>query len=282
MLLTAPTNPIVPAAPLGDATPPTAPDLGGLAATFTDLAAKLTASDETITSMVADRSPVGTGWAPHLSAIAGQLQVARDQFLDAKPDATDLGAKLGADVIKLAEASGSMSIMARQRATLSEGWTGFLDVAIANATEAAALLAPSEPKPDKPGEPDKPNPPANLPPQLVADVTKAAALVQQSLDTIATVPTTDKGDASTKDARIKAFQFNKDAQAALEQHFNGEDAGVTSQLRTADASLEDAAWQLAKKPSPDGRFTGVDIPGALSDTQSALDALNALVAPAAV
>jgi hypothetical protein len=67
-----------------------------------------------------------------------------------------------------------------------------------------------------------------------------------------------------------------DAQQVLEQHFQGEDAAVTSALRTADAHLEDANWQLAKKPSPDGRFNGVDIPGALRDSQAAVDLLDQL------
>ena len=48
-------------------------------------------------------------------------------------------------------------------------------------------------------------------------------------------------------------------------------------LSAADASLEDANWQLAKKPSPDGRFNGVDVPGAVSDTQHAVELLNGLL-----
>ena len=55
---------------------------------------------------------------------------------------------------------------------------------------------------------------------------------------------------------------------------------VVSELRKADAYLEDANWQLAKKPSPDGRFNGVDVPGAMRDTEAALDALSGVVAPA--
>ncbi|MCW2923072.1 MAG: hypothetical protein JWM98_476, partial [Thermoleophilia bacterium] len=85
-----------------------------------------------------------------------------------------------------------------------------------------------------------------------------------------------QGSEGTKDARIAAFHLNTSAQALLEPHFTGTDAATLSVLRTADASLEDAAWQLAKKPSPDGRFNGVDIPGALADTQAALTALQRL------
>lgn len=124
--------------------PPAAPDLAKLAEQFTSIATRLTASDETLTKMVADVSPVGSGWGPHMSAIAGAVQSARDELLVAKPDvAADLGAKLGADVLKLSEAAGSLTIMARQRAVLSDGWASFLDTAIADATAAATLLAPS-------------------------------------------------------------------------------------------------------------------------------------------
>ena len=108
----------------------------------------------------------------------------------------------------------------------------------------------------------------------------AVGLIGQSIDRINTVPVTDKGDASTKDARIAAYNLNMQAQKALEGHFTGESSSVTSTLRTADAHLEDANWQLAKKPSPDGRFNGVDVPGALRDSQAAVDALNALLSAA--
>jgi hypothetical protein len=277
--------PAATAAPLGDvaaASDSTAPKAGELHATFSDIATKLTSSNETIAKMVADRSPVGTGWSPHLNALAGRLQLARDGFLQARPDESDLGARLGASVIRLAEASGSMSVMARQRATLSEGWTTYLDGAIADAKAAAAMLAPDAPGKDPAGSHPTP-PPATSPltAQAAEDVRRAAGLVQQSIDRIRAVPMTDRGDESTKDARIGAFQDNKAAQESIERHFQGQPADVTSQLRAADANLEDAAWQLAKKPSPDGRFTGVDIPGALRDSEAALTTLEQLLAPGA-
>jgi hypothetical protein len=291
MIATAvPVSPVMLATPPAP-TPPAGPDLGALGKQFADLAKDLTGSDETLTTMVAERNPVGDGWGPHLSSLAERLQGARDGFVAAKPTEADLVAKLGKDVLKLAEASGSMSIMARQRATLSEGWSAFLDTAIADASAAAKLLTPAEPgtppntPPTPPNTPPTPptTPPAGpkLPPALVSDVQRAVGLVNQSIDRIRTVPVSDHGDASTKDARIAAFNFNMEAQKVLEGHFQGEDAGITSALRSADASLEDANWQLAKKPSPDGRFNGVDIPGALRDSQSAVDALQKLVAPAA-
>ncbi len=260
---------------------PATPDTVALAKQFTDIATKLTASDATITTMVTDRSTVGAGWGPHLSTIAGELQLARDGFLALKPkDGDELGAKLGADVLKLSEAAGSLSVMARQRATLSDGWSTFLDTAIADATAAAALIAPATPTPPA-TPPTGPTTPA-LDPKVSADVNKAFALVQQSIEKIRTVPATDTGDASTKDARIAAYKLNMEAQQVLEGHFQGADAGLTSALRGADAHLEDANWQLAKKPSPDGRFNGVDIPGALRDSQAAADALVKVVNPSGV
>lgn len=256
---------------------PVTPDAVALAKQFTALATRLTASDATLTAMVTDRSTVGAGWAPHLSVIAGEFQLARDGFLALKPkDGAELGAKLGADVLKLSEAAGSLGIMARQRATLSEGWTTFLDTAIANATAAAALIAPPVPPATPPAkEPTKPT----LDPQVALDVDKAFALVQRSIEKIRTVPVTDKGDAATKDARIAAYNLNLEAQRMLEAHFGATDAGFGSALRGADAQLEDANWQLARKPSPDGRFDGVDIPGALRDSQAAADTLVKLVNP---
>ncbi len=260
-------------------------DQAALAKQFTDIATKLTASDETLASMVTNRSTVGTGWGPHLGAIAGDLQLARDGFLALAPkDGAELGAKLGADVLKLSEAAGSLGVMARQRATLSDGWTTFLDGAIADATAAAKLLTPATPPATPPtGDtpPAGPTKPA-IDPKVATDLNQAFALVQQSIEKIRTVPVADKGDASTKDARIAAYNLNMQAQAKLEGHFAGADAGLTSALRGADAHLEDANWQLAKKPSPDGRFAGVDIPGALRDSQAAADAIVKVLNPSGV
>ena len=136
-----------------------------------------------------------------------------------------------------------------------------------------------------PFPPPPPPPPPPAPPKLRDDVSAAIEQVKASIEKINTVPVTDKGDASTKDARIAAYNLNMDAQKYLERQFLREDqpADVVSQLRTADAKLEDANWQLAKKPSPDGRFTGVDIPGAMRDSNAAVDILTKLLetAPAA-
>jgi hypothetical protein len=114
---------------------------------------------------------------------------------------------------------------------------------------------------------------------LVQDVTEAVRLATESARIITTVSPTDKGEETSKDTRIKAYKTNLAAQSRLEKQFNinSNPANVVSTLRTADASLEDANWQLAKKPSPDGRFNGVDQPGALRDTQKAVDLLNGLL-----
>jgi hypothetical protein len=151
LALASATGPAAPAPTPAEPKPPAAPDLEALRTQFTDLGAKLAADDRTLESMVAGSNPVGTGWAPHMSSLSADLLAARDALLVAKPDtAADLGAKLGVDVRKLSEAAGSLSVLARQRATLSQGWTTFLDAAIANATAAAALLQPAEPAPADP------------------------------------------------------------------------------------------------------------------------------------
>lgn len=105
--------------------------------------------------------------------------------------------------------------------------------------------------------------------QLKGDLKQAAKLIKQSYETIQTVPSDDFGDEGTKQARLSAFHVNRAAQDLIEQYFDSASPDVASALHTVDADLEDAAWQLARKPSPDGRFNGVDIPGALADTKAA-------------
>ncbi len=128
-------------------------------------------------------------------------------------------------------------------------------------------------------DPFPPPPPPPPPPPASTVLSEAVDNVRKSIQLIETVPVTDKGDASTKDARIGAYNANMAAQNVIEDVFLREDidAALVSTLREADAHLEDANWQLAKKPSPDGRFTGVDIPGALRDSHAALDLLTGVV-----
>jgi hypothetical protein len=129
--------------------------------------------------------------------------------------------------------------------------------------------------PFPPPPPPPPPPPA---PPIGPVIATAVDLINQSIELIETVPVTDTGDAATKDARIGAYKLNMSAQNVLEEAFldPSRDAGIVSALRHADAQLEDANWQLAKKPSPDGRFNGVDIPGALRDSRAAIDVLEQL------
>ncbi len=135
---------------------------------------------------------------------------------------------------------------------------------------------PVDPKPPvDPRPPVDPNPGTSR--TLVEDVTEGLRLATEAARIIGTVSPTDKGDESSKDVRIKAYKTNLAAQSRLEKQMQGNSQDVISVLRSADASLEDANWQLAKKPSPDGRFNGVDVPGALRDTQKAVGLLDGLL-----
>ncbi|MCW2921096.1 MAG: hypothetical protein JWL76_970 [Thermoleophilia bacterium] len=86
-------------------------------------------------------------------------------------------------------------------------------------------------------------------------------------------------NAATKDARIAAFRVNKDAQARLRPVF--EDTSMNEHVRSltkqADASLEDSSWQIQNKDSPDGRFVGIDLGGALDDARDAAEALRKIL-----
>jgi hypothetical protein len=112
---------------------------------------------------------------------------------------------------------------------------------------------------------------------LVVDLTEASRLVSRGAEMLDTVPRDDVGAESTKDLRIRIFKTNMAAQKRIEKQLTGNPEAVVSELRRADAYLEDANWQLAKKPSPDGRFNGVDIPGAIRDTAEGARVLNELL-----
>jgi hypothetical protein len=167
------------------------------------------------------------------------------------------------------EATGTLKLDASlgQLAIVGNGWA-FQDGTL-------RTVEGSDPYPPAP-----PPPPPPPPPPLGPELRDAIDRINTSIELINTVPVTDKGDASTKDARIAAYNANMSAQDVLERNFllDGQAPEVVSQLRTADAHLEDANWQLAKKPSPDGRFNGVDIPGALRDSHAAVDVLQTLLA----
>jgi hypothetical protein len=92
--------------------------------------------------------------------------------------------------------------------------------------------------------------------------------------------------ASTKDARVGVKNVSLEAQARIEPYIAegaGTEPAVFSKLKQADANLEDSNWQLAKNPSPDGRFNGLDLQGSLGDAVRAQTLLRELVPlPAAV
>lgn len=250
-------------------TPPMV-DVASLRRQFSDLAVDLSHSDARLEdNQREDRYPT-RGWDTTMAAYAERLDAARMQFARVRPDALDVVDALGADTRHVAELGGKLDIMQEHQLTFARGWDVALDRTINDVQRAADLL-------DGPASP--PHPPT-VPPgggsAVASDAARATALVHQSIGHIQSVPSTDRGDASTKDARIAAFKLNMEAQKLVEQHVDGPDAAVASQLRTADAHLEDANWQLAKKPSPDGRFNGVDIPGALRDSQAAVSILEQL------
>lgn len=111
----------------------------------------------------------------------------------------------------------------------------------------------------------------------ITRVDEMGGRIQQLLAQFGEHQLDDAALAASKDARIGAFRVGKEAQGRLEPHLDEAlDAAVLSRLRNADASLEDASWQLASKPSPDLRFNGVDLPGALRDTRAASEILSAL------
>jgi hypothetical protein len=241
---------------------------------FNDLALDLTRSDAELTNAVRNGNRVGSGWDTWFKNVANQVMDARDAYMQLVPADDALTAQLRSDALDLAASGGQLGGAYRHGETFGSGWDTTLDRKINDVRLAADRLN---------GVPTPPPLPPVTPPQgglapVSSDAKDAAALVRQSIERIRTVPVSDKGDASTKDARIAAFNLNMQAQKLLEQHFQFPDAAVTSQLHTADAHLEDANWQLAKKPSPDGRFTGVDIPGALRDSEAAAQILDQIAA----
>jgi hypothetical protein len=241
-------------------------DAASLRSQFTSLAVEMSRSDARLEDNQRENRHPTSGWDTTLRDYADRIDAARLQFAQVRPDVDGLVYELGSDSRDVAELAGKTYLMQRSGNSFASGWDTALDKSIADVQNAAELL-------DSPQPPTfPPNPPSGVP----ADAQRAADLVRQSIAQIQTVPTNDHGDASSKDARLAAYHLNMDAQQVLEQHFQGEDAAVTSALRTADAHLEDANWQLAKKPSPDGRFNGVDIPGALRDSQAAVDLLDQL------
>ncbi|MCW2921542.1 MAG: hypothetical protein JWL76_1416 [Thermoleophilia bacterium] len=116
---------------------------------------------------------------------------------------------------------------------------------------------------------------------FVVDLTESSRLAAKAVEMLGTVPLDDVGSEATKDIRIRVFKTNMAVQKRLEKQLNETNPeAVVSELRKADAYLEDANWQLAKKPSPDGRFNGVDIPGAVRDTAEGARIIDSLLTAA--
>jgi hypothetical protein len=238
-----------------------------------DLALDLTRSDAELTDAVNRGNRVGAGWDTWFSKAANRMLDVREAYEQLQPNDVDTSQRLRSDALDLAASGGQMYAAYTSGHTFGAGWDTTLDRKIADVQEASNrlfTLGGEQPVPPAPPVPGTSN--------ASADAQRASDLIRQSIEQIQTVPVSDHGDESTKAARIAAYHLNLQAQQALETQFTNSDASVVSTFRTADAHLEDANWQLAKKPSPDGRFTGVDIPGALRDSQAALDALAPLTA----
>ncbi len=243
-----------------------------------DLAVDLSRHDAQLESMVRSGNTVGGGWGEWFDRTSHTLLAGRDAYVALNPQDAELASRLGVELIDFTQNGGRIASAQDRNTSLSHGWASALDSTISVVQEAANRLYGTGPTPPI-TPPVPPHPGGTRPPQpggsdVVRDAGRAAQLVRRSLETIRSLPTDDTGTSSTKDARIAAYNLNMDAQKLIEPHFNSGDEFVTSQLRTADAHLEDANWQLAKKPSPDGRFNGVDIPGAQRDADRAVQILE--------
>jgi hypothetical protein len=239
-----------------------------------ELAIDLSRHDAQLESMVRTGNTVGSGWGEWFDRTSHTLLAGRDAYVALNPHDGELAARLGVELIDFTQNGGRIASAQDRNTALSHGWATALDSTISVVQEAANRLYGTGPTPPVP--PVTPPHPGGSG-EVVRDAAEAAKLVRRSLETIRSLPTGDTGTASTKDARIAAYNLNMDAQKLIEPHFASADQHVVSQLRSADASLEDANWQLAKKPSPDGRFNGVDIPGAQRDTDAAAVTLEQLV-----
>ncbi len=244
-----------------------------------DLAVDLSRHDAQLESMVRTGNTVGSGWGEWFDRTSHTILASRDAYVALNPQDAELAARLGTELIDFTQNGGRIASAQDRNTSLGRGWADALDSTIAVVQEAANRLYGTGPTPPvtPPVPPVTPPNPGTGSGEVIRDAAEAAKLVRRSLETIRQLPTDDTGTAATKDARIAAYNLNMDAQKLIEPHFNSGDDFITSQLRSADASLEDANWQLAKKPSPDGRFNGVDVPGAQRDTDAAASTLEKLV-----
>ncbi len=251
-------------------------DVASLRGQFTSLAVDLSRTDAKLEDNERARRRPTSGWDTTMEDFAVRLDSARIQLLQVRPDARDVVHRLGVDTRHVAWLGGKLETYQANGLGFGHGWGSALDTTISDVRRAADLLDQTPLPPVTPPVPPV-TPPTTGTGEVVRDAASAVKLVRRSLETIRSLPSDDTGTDSTKDARLAAYNLNTDAQKLIEPHFASRDQFVVSQLRAADARLEDANWQLAKKPSPDGRFNGVDIPGATRDTDAAVATLEKLV-----
>lgn len=124
--------------------------------------------------------------------------------------------------------------------------------------------------------------PAAAPPDsaLIAGLTEADRLLDKDLKILKTIPADKATDGAYTPVRKQVYDTNMAAQQQLEQQFQrpGIDPDAVSHMRRADANLEDANWQVVPKVSPDGRFHGIDIPGAIASTTEAKQIVSSYLA----
>lgn len=256
---------------------------------FQTVIADMTSANQQLEGLSNSNSFPTTEWVQRVDMIAAGLDSARMGLSMLRPDAADLVVGLGRDVRHIAKDAGILQDMSNHRHTF-ENWNNTFDVAIGNAQRAVQLLGANgsgdHKLPPAGDGGDAPVPPTDGPegpvrpgqsPEFVRDVQQAVNLIGESVGALRQLPQTDTGSEATKQARISAYHVNRSAQDLLEKYFDTATPDVASSLHVADASLEDAAWQMAKKPSPDGRFNGVDLPGAIADSEAAADALAQLL-----
>lgn len=270
-------------------------DRGQAQRQLNELAIDLSRNDAKIEGIVRNGNSVGSGWGEWFDRTSAQLLEGRDAYMALNPHDRELAARFGAELLEFTSDGGRIASAQDRGATLGSSWMTALDGTIAVVQEASNRLygAPNQPFPGQPGFPGDPDGPAwpapgqpgeepgvppvgSVPPasDIQGTVALAAELVTQSIGRVRALPANDTGSDATKQARIEAHRMNMQAQQVLEPLFTNQDQNLVSQLRSADAHLEDANWQLAKKPSPDGRFNGVDIPGALRSSEQALQLLE--------
>lgn len=259
-----------------------------------DLSIDLAKSDGQLEDAELRGNRVGSGWDDWMDSTSRDLLQVRDEFSVVRPDRRDIIDALGFEVRDIAASGGQLGANYRNNQTFGSGWGQLLDSTLETVRSATnALLSapgpipgqPFPPAPQPSPQPPYPTPPTPQPthptppappvgggnvPNLIPDVQRAAGLVQKSLDLILKVPAERGADESTKPLRKEAYDMNRAAQAVLEPLFEKTSGFTHQNLRAADASLEDVTWQLIGKPSPDGRFNGVDINGAIDNTRQAV------------